>query len=151
MKFDHTKHNIEELAYYLRVLGNSISMSDDQILKHFKESFPPKIYSQLLEIDGTDSAISRQVFGTSSLLAHMTDHVPHNNKKINFSKPGTFDEAFCKTGIDPERLTRETMTLNLSLVTAEEDMHQTFRGSLANRHSFSKRGLKEEITLICPK
>ena len=31
-------------------------MSCDQILEHFKESFLPKIKSQLLKIDDTDTA-----------------------------------------------------------------------------------------------
>ena len=34
-----------------------MSLSDDQILKHFKESFQQKTESQLLEFDDIDTAI----------------------------------------------------------------------------------------------
>ena len=50
MKFHHTKHEIEQFACDLKILGKMIDMSDEHILEHFKESFPPKLELQLLEI-----------------------------------------------------------------------------------------------------
>ena len=31
MRFDHTKHDIEQFAYDLRILGKVIGMSDEQV------------------------------------------------------------------------------------------------------------------------
>ena len=41
MKFDHTKHDVEQFVYDLKVLGKMICVSDDQIYEHFKKSFLP--------------------------------------------------------------------------------------------------------------
>ena len=34
-------------------------VSDEQVLEHFKEAFPPQIDAQLLEIDDVDIVISK--------------------------------------------------------------------------------------------
>ena len=56
MKFDHTKHDIEQFAYDLKVLGKMIEMSDEQVYEYFKETFPAQIEAQLLEIEDIDVA-----------------------------------------------------------------------------------------------
>ena len=62
-----------------------ITMSDKQVLGHFKEGLPPKIEVQLLEIDDINGAMDKpRVFvlffkleipqaSGSSVLAYMTD------------------------------------------------------------------------------
>ena len=40
MKFDHTKHDIELFTCDLKVLEKITGMSEEQVLEHFKESFP---------------------------------------------------------------------------------------------------------------
>ena len=41
----------EQFAHDLKVLCKMIGMSEEHILDHFKELFPPKIESQLLDIE----------------------------------------------------------------------------------------------------
>ena len=60
---------------------------------------------------------------TSSLMevymTNNTDHALHNCKTNKCSKPGIFHESFCKTGIDPEGLTRVTPKPNPLVLTAK--------------------------------
>ena len=42
MDFGHQKHDVQQFAYDLKVLGNMREMSDEQIPENFKEAFPPK-------------------------------------------------------------------------------------------------------------
>ena len=62
MKFDHTKHDIEQLDYVLKVSDKVIGMSNEQTLEHFKEVFTSKIKLQLLEIEDIDLALVKQEF-----------------------------------------------------------------------------------------
>ena len=59
MKFDHNKHDVEQFAYDLKVLGKMLGMSDEQLLENFKEAFPFKIEVVLLEINNVDTAIGK--------------------------------------------------------------------------------------------
>ena len=54
MKIIHTKHDLEQFAYAIKDVGKIIGMSDEKVLEHFKEVFPPKIEAQLIEIDDID-------------------------------------------------------------------------------------------------
>ena len=47
IKFNHTKHDMEQFTYNLKVLGKMIGLSNKQVLEHFKEALPPKIEAQL--------------------------------------------------------------------------------------------------------
>ena len=49
MKFDHTKHDIEQFAHDLKVLGKMTGMSNEQVLEHFTKVFPSNIEIQLLK------------------------------------------------------------------------------------------------------
>ena len=42
MKFDHTKHDVEEFAYDIKALVKMIGISDEQVQDHFKEVFSTK-------------------------------------------------------------------------------------------------------------
>ena len=50
MKYNHTKHVIQQFVYDLKVPGKMIGLSDEPVIDHFKEAFPHKIESQLLQI-----------------------------------------------------------------------------------------------------
>ena len=41
VKFDHDKHNREQFAYDLKILGKTIWMSDELVPQHFKIAFSP--------------------------------------------------------------------------------------------------------------
>ena len=49
MEFDHNKHDVEQFAFDLKVLGKMICMSDEQVLGHINESFPLKINDNCLK------------------------------------------------------------------------------------------------------
>ena len=91
-----------------------LGMSDSHILEHFKEPFPLKIESQLLERHDIDTAIVKEqvfvlVFKTEllqaanpSMLAHMkctTDSTVHKSDTNKRSKLGTSHEVCDKTVI----------------------------------------------------
>ena len=59
MKFDLNKYDIEQWIYEIKVTGKMIGMSDEKNLQHLKESFPPEIEAQLLEIEDKDIAMSK--------------------------------------------------------------------------------------------
>ena len=47
--FDHDKHEIEQFTYNVHALGKMKGMSDEQVLEHFKEAFPPKLRPNFLK------------------------------------------------------------------------------------------------------
>ena len=75
------QHDIELFACGQKVIHKMIGMSNEQVLEHFKEAFPPWVKAHLLETDGIDIEIGREFSycylgqncqSTSSMLAHMT-------------------------------------------------------------------------------
>ena len=54
-------------------------------------------------------------------------------QKLTPEKTGTFHDVFCKTGIDPEKFTKETPKPIQSVITAEEYAHQYFKDRFTNR------------------
>ena len=59
MKFDHNKHEVEQLTSDCKVLWKMTGMSHKQVLEHFKEAFPPKIEAESLKVGDTDIAIGK--------------------------------------------------------------------------------------------
>ena len=107
MKFDNTKHDVEQLLPMFKILG----IADDQILENSKQYFPPKIETQLLKIDNIDPTILQAGVSVllfklelpqttnSSMLAHMsnmTDHVPKNDEKTNTQSQLLFMKHFIR-------------------------------------------------------
>ena len=75
VKFGNTKHGIKQFPCSLKVSGKIIGMSENYILKHYKESFLPSTESQLIEKDETEAAILNTrvqvlVFGAEPLAGH---------------------------------------------------------------------------------
>ena len=50
-KFDHTKIWHKTVCIWPKVLGKVIGLPDKQVLENVKESFPPKIEAQLIDIE----------------------------------------------------------------------------------------------------
>ena len=133
MKFDYTKHDIEQCAIDLKVLGKVIDMSDNQILKNVKGSSLIKVESQWLEMCDTNAVIlkarylelmfkSKLLQTTISLmLINITKLVvmQHTRMRQVDDQSNVHFMNFCKTGIEPERLTIVIMKPNTSIVTAK--------------------------------
>ena len=62
MKFDDSKHDVEQFAHYLKGLGKMVGMSNEQVLEDFKVAIPPKIKGQLLGIDDNNVEIGKWEF-----------------------------------------------------------------------------------------
>ena len=58
MKFDHTKHGVEQFPYDLKVLGKMISFRKADP-RTFQGIIPSKIQLQLLGIDDLDRATGK--------------------------------------------------------------------------------------------
>ena len=117
MKFNHNKHDVEQSAYDIKVLGKIISMINEQILEDLKESFQTKIKAQLREIGDTDVTIGKADFlillfkselssaTCSSMplqIMERIDNTTFTNDANNRIKTNTFQKVFSKTVIDPE-------------------------------------------------
>ena len=57
MKSDCTKHDLDQVAYDLKVLAKIMVMSEDQILDLFQGIIPKELENKLPEILDTDAAI----------------------------------------------------------------------------------------------
>ena len=55
MKFANAKHDIEQFAHDINIVGKMIGRSFDQVSEHFTETFLPNIESQFLEIYDIDT------------------------------------------------------------------------------------------------
>ena len=86
------------------------------------------------------------------MLVHMTntaDGAPQNDDRKKYSKPGTFDKMFCKTGKNEVGLTRITLQSIPLVVTTKENMQLSLRRSSTNRHTpLTNDTLKEKKHLI---
>ena len=76
--------------YNLKVLGKM--MSDNQILEYFKESFPPNIGSQFLDIDDSDIAIVKACL---KLLYDSHDSSTLNELSVVFVISPVILEGYC--------------------------------------------------------
>ena len=117
---------------------------------NFKDAFTAEIEAQLLEVYNMEIAIGnvRDIillfkselpkFTNSSLLAHITDRNEDSKcsgklSKMKSMKPHMFHEAFCKTGINAERLTRVKPKITQNMTIAKPNMQQQVRGTLSAR------------------
>ena len=60
MKFNHNKHNAEQFAYDIKLLGKIIGILHEQVSEHFQQMFPPKHKAQLFEAETIDMAIVKR-------------------------------------------------------------------------------------------
>ena len=125
-------------------------MSDEQVLEHFKEVFPPMIEPHKLEIDDREVPFARdrwqrysnREIGSSccftqnccsphvfSMLVPMTERYgdTKTQERLSKMKPYTFHRVFCKTGIDPEGLTSVTPKTAKKMTTGNLSMQQQLR------------------------
>ena len=94
-------------------------MSHKWVLQCFKEAFPPKMETELLQIDDMDITISKALVKimfpkpklpdntNPSMIAHIMERSNDTvYTQANNIEPSIFQKAFCKMGIYLEGLTR---------------------------------------------